>query len=134
MDIPINYGAVLVAAIVSFIIGWLWYGPLFGKQWMKLRGEDASKMTGEMPYKLMAGEFVLTFITAFVLAHFAVAFGVTTAPAAFELAFWVWLGFYATTLIGPVLWEKTKIELWYISAGRWFVSLLAMALVLSLWH
>jgi hypothetical protein len=69
-----------------------------------------------------------------VLAHFAALFGVVTAPAALELAFWAWLGFYATTLMGPVLWEKMAIELWYINAGRWFVSLLAMALVLSLWH
>ena len=29
-DITINYMAVLAAAVVDFIIGWLWYGPLFG--------------------------------------------------------------------------------------------------------
>ena len=34
----INFAAVLVAAIVGFIIGILWYGPLFGKSWMRLMG------------------------------------------------------------------------------------------------
>lgn len=131
MDIAVNYTAVLVAAVASFIIGWLWYGPIFGKQWMKLRKQDPATMTGEMPWSLMAGEFVLTVITAFVLAHFAVLFGATTAASALQLAFWAWLGFYATTLMGPVLWEKMPIELYAITAGRWLVSLLAMALVIS---
>lgn len=30
--------AVVLAAVVSMIVGWLWYGPLFGKQWMALMG------------------------------------------------------------------------------------------------
>ena len=131
MDIAVNYGAVLGATVVSFIIGWLWYGPLFGKKWMVLRKMDPAAMTGEMPYKLMAGEFVLTLVVAYVLAHFTVLFGATTAPEALELAFWVWLGFYATTLAGPVLWENVPYELYLINAGRWLVSLLAMALILS---
>jgi len=131
MDIAVNYGAVFGAAVVSFAIGWLWYGPLFGKKWMALRKVDTTTMTGEMPYKLMAGEFVLTLVTAYVLAHFAVLFGATTAPGALELAFWVWVGFYATTLAGAVLWEKMPMELYAITAGRWLVSLLAMALVLA---
>jgi hypothetical protein len=131
MDIAVNVWAVLGATVVSFIIGWLWYGPLFGKKWMALRKMDTSAMTGEMPYKLMAGEFVLTFITAYVLACFAVLFGATTAPQALELGFAVWVGFYATTLAGALLWEKMPMELYLIVAGRWLVSLLAMALVLA---
>lgn len=34
----INYWAVLVSAFCAFFIGWIWYGPLFGKLWMKLNG------------------------------------------------------------------------------------------------
>ena len=35
----VNYLAVLVAAIVSMVIGGLWYSPLlFGNVWMKLSG------------------------------------------------------------------------------------------------
>ncbi|MGC9355126.1 MAG: DUF1761 domain-containing protein, partial [Mariniphaga sp.] len=34
----INYLAVIVAALSSFMVGWIWYGPLFGKSWMKLHG------------------------------------------------------------------------------------------------
>jgi len=31
MHIPVNYGAVAVAALAGYIIGGLWYGPLFGE-------------------------------------------------------------------------------------------------------
>ena len=34
----INYWAVVVAALSAFVVGWMWYGPLFGKSWMELNG------------------------------------------------------------------------------------------------
>jgi len=42
--IELNYLAIIAAAIASMLIGWLWYGPLFGKQWMKLAGLKKSDM------------------------------------------------------------------------------------------
>jgi hypothetical protein len=36
----IHYWAVLVSAIVSMIIGSIWYGPLFGKLFMREMGMD----------------------------------------------------------------------------------------------
>src|SRR5207247_2062134 len=39
--LPVNYVAVLVAAVAVFVLGWLWYSPLlFYKPWMRLRGMD----------------------------------------------------------------------------------------------
>ena len=41
----INYLAVLVAAVVAFVMGGLWYSPLlFGKAWAKLRGIDSAEV------------------------------------------------------------------------------------------
>lgn len=34
----INIWAVLVATLSTFLVGWLWYGPLFGKAWMNTVG------------------------------------------------------------------------------------------------
>ena len=34
----LNWLAVLVAAASGFVIGGLWYGPLFQKPWMRLSG------------------------------------------------------------------------------------------------
>jgi hypothetical protein len=34
----INYWAVLVCGVLSMVIGFVWYGPLFGKKWMEIVG------------------------------------------------------------------------------------------------
>ena len=36
MNIPVNYLSVLVATIAGMVVGFIWYGPLFGKTWIRL--------------------------------------------------------------------------------------------------
>jgi len=52
--VSVNYLHVLVAAVLVFVLGWLWYSPLlFYKPWMRMRGLDpvaamaGAKMPGE---------------------------------------------------------------------------------------
>ena len=42
--VDINYIAVVGAAVAAMVIGFLWYGPLFGKQWTKLMNFDKKKI------------------------------------------------------------------------------------------
>src|SRR5438034_8844388 len=45
--VHVNYWAVLVSAIVVFVLGWLWYSPLlFYKPWMRARGLDPAAGDG----------------------------------------------------------------------------------------
>ncbi|PYO83248.1 MAG: hypothetical protein DMD37_07615 [Gemmatimonadetes bacterium] len=55
--VQVSYPAVLVAAILVFVLGWLWYSPLlFYKPWMRLRGMDpVAAMAGA---NLPAGKLV----------------------------------------------------------------------------
>ena len=39
-DISINYSAVIVAVVVNFIFGFIWYTPVFGKAWAVEMGMD----------------------------------------------------------------------------------------------
>jgi hypothetical protein len=138
MLVEVNYLAVLVATVASFVIGWAWYSPvLFVKPWMKLRGQDfeAARANGmQMPWGIMAVEFISTLVVAFFIAEFAAWVGATGAVGGLVLGFWIWLGFYATTMLGAVLWEKAPLMLYVINAGRWLVSLLAMAAILGAWR
>jgi hypothetical protein len=73
----INYWAVIVAAVVAFVIGGLCYSPfLFGKAWVKLRGMDAGAAAGAMGPAAVLVEFVRGFIVAVVLAGFVVHLGI----------------------------------------------------------
>jgi len=55
--VEINYLAVLVAAIASMALGFLWYGPLFGNQWKKLMGftDKSMKAMKMTPMQAMIG-------------------------------------------------------------------------------
>ena len=50
METNINYIAVVVAAVASMAVGFIWYGVLFRKQWMSLMGFTAGSMSNmKMP-------------------------------------------------------------------------------------
>ncbi|MBI5644836.1 DUF1761 domain-containing protein [Candidatus Kaiserbacteria bacterium] len=143
MDIvPINYLAVIVAAIANMVLGFLWYGPLFGKTWSHLMGwgEMTPDKMAAMQKKARLGyavSFVGALVMAFVLAH-ALVFASTYLKvegvhAGLAAGFWNWLGFVAPVTVGAVLWDGKPWKLWFINAGYYLVTLLIMGEILALW-
>jgi hypothetical protein len=132
----INVLAVIVAAVVAFVMGGLWYSPLlFGKAWMKLRGHNSADLSGP---KMRAGEIILEFarglLVAVVLARFVVLLGVVNWVGAVYLGFAVWIGFQATSIVGSVIHENYPWRLYAIHAGDALVKTLVMAVILSVWR
>lgn len=141
MNITINYWAVFAAAVANIVVGALWYGPVFGKQWKALMGftDGAMKSMPLTAGQAMVGGFVTALIMAFVLAHDAFVWGnfmsgTTGVPFAFQLAFWIWLGYFLTNTAGAWLWEGRPFKLVLFNVSAQFVSLFVMALVLTFWR
>ena len=135
VQIEINILAVVVGAIINMVIGMLWYGPLFGKQWMALMGfrkEDMGKMKASA-MKAYVGAFVGALIMAYVLAHFVKVGQAGTTMDGAQIAFWAWLGFVATVGLGGVLWEKRSWSLYCFNMAYQLVSLLVMGAILAAW-
>ena len=132
-----NYVALLAAAIASTIVGMLWYTVIFGKMWMRLMGISKEKME-EMKRRGMgqtyAMNFIATLVMGYVLAQFTVGWNVANAADALQLAFWVWLGFIATTMIGSVLWDRKPVKLYMINVLFQLVSVSIMAVILAMWR
>jgi len=130
--VTVNYTAVLVAAIASFALGALWYGPLFGKQWMKMMNitKDRMKKMGLSPAKAMSLGFVVALLVSYVLAHFVQYLQATTISEGLQAAFWLWLGFSAPLLFGSFLWEGKSLKLFAFNAAYRLVELGVMAAVL----
>lgn len=137
--VPINYLSVIIAAIASMIIGFLWYGPLFGKQWMRLSGmtpqqiEQAKAGGMSSSYLIM---FLGSLLMSYVLAHALVfastylhAQGITAGLTA---GFWNWLGFIMPVTLGSVLWDKKPWKLWILNNGYYLVTLLVMGSIIAL--
>src|SRR3979411_3551552 len=69
-DIRLNYWAILVAVAATMVLGFLWYGPIFGKAWMKEMGIPAgSKPDPKVMRRGLILMLIGSFLTAFVLAH-----------------------------------------------------------------
>ena len=66
----VNWIGIGGAAISAFVLGGLWYGPLFGKRWQAYVGltdEDTKNANMAM---IFGGAFVLSLLAAFVFAMF----------------------------------------------------------------
>lgn len=133
---PINYYAVLVCGVASFVLGMLWYGPLFGKIWIKLMGFTEKHMDEEKK-KCMSTKFVLAFIGSLVLAYVTANLFVYTSVVDLQkgliMAVWLWLGFIATTTLSSVLWEGRSWKLYFLNNAYSLVQLLIFAAILVSW-
>ena len=115
------------------VIGMVWYNPkVLGTSWAKLAGvsdETMAKGKKTMPLMAAVGLFFAV-VMAYVMAHFALAWGVFDWIGAIELAFWLWIGFVVPPLLGVVLWEGKSVKLYFINIGYWFVAMIVMSLIL----
>jgi len=133
-EVDIGYGAVLMAAIVSVVIGMLWYSPaMFGKQWLALMGKKKEDMKGGSANKAYAISFVATLVAAYVLAHFVQYVGAVTVMDGIQLGFWVWLGFIGTVGVNDVIFGGKLMKLFGINTGFQLVSFAVMGAVLAMW-
>ncbi len=51
MELEINMVAILVAVVANFILGFIWYTPLFGKVWGREMGYDPNEKP-EVPVEM----------------------------------------------------------------------------------
>lgn len=133
---PINYLAVLVAAIVSMILGALWYSPLlFGKIWIQLMNLNEKKLQ-EMKNKGMGKIYAIVFIKELVIAYILALFitkSIITISGGIQIGILIWFGFIATTILASVLWENKPVKLYFINIAYHLVSIILMSLILSAW-
>tara|TARA_Y100000034_G_C6902101_1_gene417479 strand:+ start:3126 stop:3518 length:393 start_codon:yes stop_codon:yes gene_type:complete len=126
----VTYLPIFIAAVVSFVIGMLWYSPaLFGKRWMNLAGvkRDKEKKMGG----IMVAAFVANLVMAYVYLYIMGMVGYADAGSGVVLGFLLWVGFFATTLLGGVFWEGKPFNLYLINAGYQLVNLVVMGAVLG---
>jgi hypothetical protein len=132
-EFPINWWAVLVAAIVKMAIGAAWYSPLlFGPRWMALASCSEADMKARLP-RLLTFDFVASLIMAFVLVHAVHYAGAQTLATGAAVGFFNWLGFIATVTFGLTVYEKRPWALFGIANGFQLVSLLVMGAILAVW-
>jgi len=129
----ISYLAVLVAAIAGFLVGMAWYGVLGGR-WMAALGKSKDELLPDdkPPYTTMATSFVCELIMAWMLAGVIGHIGTVTVSSGIITAFFVWLGFVATTQLVNHRYGRFPLSLTLIDGGHWLAVLVAMGVVIGL--
>lgn len=130
----LNLFAIVVAAIVSFMFGWLWYGVLFPKAWMEAVGKTEAEIKGAMSPAPFAISFVALLIMSWVLAGVIGHLGpgeVTFKNGIISAAF-IWLGFVATTLTVNHAFQGAKRSLTLLDGGHWLGVLLLQGAIIGL--
>ncbi len=130
-DISVNYWAVLVAALATMVLGYLWYSkPVFGGLWMKLGGMKDMGYKGNMGMMYL-WMYIAAVVVAYVLAHFLN--GATTIGAAWTPVFWIWLGFFVAGGAHNYMFPAKSFSLFALDMVYQLISLLLMAWILTMW-
>lgn len=127
----VNWLGVLAAAVAGFLIGGLWYGPLFGKAWQAETGlSDERIKNANMPL-IFGATFLLNLFAAFVLAHVLRSYGDPGLDVTLMIAGGIALGFVITAIGVNYLFARASLKLFLIDAGYWLLNYLAMGAVLG---
>ena len=117
---PVNWLAVLLAAIFALIVSALWYGPLFGRA--KLEEVGPGKLgTRTSPGRTLTLGFVLLLVSATMMGHMFARVGPDTLGVKPWLYFMMSGGLAAAFVI-PALWisyshQRISTRLAMIDAG-----------------
>jgi hypothetical protein len=135
----LNWPAVLVAAIATMVVGFLWYSPLlFAKPWTREMGYDLNDKAKMEEMKkgagpAYAGSLVASLLSAFTLALILHGLRADDIHAGIMISFHVWLGFVATVQFTGALFMKQSMKLFAINTGYQLVCYLVMGIILTAW-
>jgi hypothetical protein len=129
----VNGWAVLVAAVVAYVIGGVWYAPpVLGNRWMAALGKSKEQL-GD-PVKLMVAQFFLTLVIAVVLAVVVVRFGAVTWIEGASIGLVLSAGLLATSLLSDWMFCGFNMKLYWIQIGYKLLNLTVMGAILGAWR
>jgi hypothetical protein len=135
----VNLWAVLVAAVATMVVGFLWYSPfLFARPWMLAMGYDPDNKAKLDEMRKSAGKsyalsFLASLVAAFVLGKIIDVATVDSALYGMKIGFAVWLGFVTTVQLTAKLFGNQPTKLYLINTGYQLVCYLVMGAILAVW-
>ena len=128
----LNWFAIIVATILSFALGWLWFGPLFGKQWLESLGKTADDIEpSPKPFIISA---VTTLVTCFVMAVLIKCLGIESWFDGAVLGLAVGIGFIAASNYSDGAFCGWSMKLMTIQSSYRAVYSVIMGILLAIWQ
>jgi hypothetical protein len=127
----INWWAVLIATALALALGELWYGPIFGRRQMLMRGQAEASESSLQRYII---RFFTTLITATVLAWMAVELAIQGWLDGAILGLVMGIGLTATSNASDATFLSTSRNLLLIQSGYRVVYTALMGALLGGWQ
>lgn len=133
----INFLAVAVSAFVTFMLGGMWYAPLFGKAWVKAHGfseEEAKALqASRSPAVFFGGMLVCYFVLALAMAVIFRAGAIDTALAGAGWGLVFWIAFAALKMTDHIASGKA-FSAFVIDAGFQLIAMLVTGAIVGGWN
>ena len=134
VNFGVNYLAVVVAAVVALVIGFIWYSPrVFGNRWMAYLGTTQAQLGNPGPTGMLVG-VVASLINAWALAVLALNLGGKSVTDGVLLGVLAWLGFMATITAAQISFEKKSRGLWVLNNAHNLLVQVIMAAIVTAWR
>ena len=133
MNLPsVNLLAVIVSAVITMIIGALWYSPvLFANRWLTAINKRMEDVQGGA--SMYAGTFVANLLAAYVLAIVVRALGANTLINGVLVGVLTWLGLVAAPTFTYATFNGPNRQVWMLFAGYQLVAFVIMGAILAIW-
>jgi Protein of unknown function (DUF1761) len=128
----LNWLAVVVAAVVAFVVSAVYYVALSGPL---SRLSDAYAETGDRPSPAtIIVELLRNLVVATIVAGLVTLIGVADIGGAILAGLALWAGFPVVILVGSVVHERVPPALAAIHIGDWLLKLLIISVIVTLWR
>ena len=121
---------IAAGTVASLVLGFLWYGPLFGKKWQAEVGISDEEIQKSNMFKTLGLSLILTFITGVCLAYLIPEDSDWVHSAG--LGVFIGVGFVATSIGTNYLYQRRSLRLWFIDTFYRILSLGAMGALIAL--
>ncbi len=130
-----NFLEVIAAALSAFVVGGLWFGPLFGQRWQALSGVTEARIAASnMPLiyglTLLLNLFVATMLSFFIEVAMMIGSGAFIGAAFGAL---LALIFTVPPFAINMLFSLRPLRLFLIEAGYMVVQFAVMGAILGAW-
>lgn len=95
--------------------------------------QQLSEIESQSHTKELVLAFLSSLVLVYVLAHFVQYTKASNLVAGLQTAFWLWLGFVATSQLATVIFEGRKPGLYLLNIGYQLVACLIAGAVLAVW-
>ncbi len=131
----IPWVGVLVAVIATQIIGFVWYGPLFGKAWMASLGKTPETMKADPNQATMAqavtGGVIASILSAITIAILLSLSETPDVASGLKIGLLVSVGIMAANQVSGGLYEGRSATGTWINVAYSIVSMTVMGLIIG---